>query len=57
MTDTVKRYAIVSNGVVVNIAVAVTPLAGNWIESDTASIGELYANGQFVKPAPPEGGE
>lgn len=57
MTDTVKRYAIVSNGVVVNIAVAVTPLAVNWIESDTASIGELYVNGKFVKPTTPEGGE
>lgn len=57
MTDIVKRYAIVVDGVVSNIAVAIEPLASNWIESDTASIGDLYIDGQFVKPTPPEGGE
>lgn len=54
MTGTVKRYAIVVGGVVSNIAVATSPLAQNWIESETASIGDLYVNGQFIKPTPPE---
>lgn len=52
----VKRYAVVDDGVVTNVAVAYEPLFPNWIESDTASIGDLYINGEFVKPTPPEGG-
>lgn len=48
------NYAIVENGVVVNIAVADQALASNWIQSDTAAIGDLYSNGVFTKPpAPP----
>lgn len=54
MTDIVKRYAIVVGGVVSNIAVATSPLAQNWIESETASIGDLYVNGEFIKPTPSE---
>ena len=46
----IKRYAIVSDGVVVNVAVSEYPLDTNWIESDSASIGFLYVNGQFVNP-------
>lgn len=54
MSQIVKSFAIVENGVVVNIAVAYEPLAQNWIESESADIGDLYINGQFVKPTPPE---
>lgn len=47
----IKRYAIVENGVVTNVAVAYEPLFQNWIESNTASIGDLYdaATGTFTK--------
>jgi len=46
------KYAIIENSTVVNIAVADAPLADNWIESDTAAIGDTYENGQFVTPSP-----
>ena len=44
------RYAVIENGVVVNVALADAPLAANWIQSDTAAIGDLYADGAFAKP-------
>jgi hypothetical protein len=46
------EYAIIENNTVVNIAVANAPLADNWIESNTAAIGDIYENGQFIKPEP-----
>lgn len=46
------RYAIVEDGKVVNVALADEPIADNWIESDTAAIGNTYENGQFAPPAP-----
>lgn len=46
----IKRYAIVESGIVTNVAVAYEPMASNWIESDTANIGDLYINGEFIKP-------
>lgn len=46
------NYAIIENGVVVNVAVAEQPLADGWVQSETAAIGDRYENGQFVKPAP-----
>lgn len=46
----IKRYAIVENGAVTNVAMAYEPLASNWVESDTASIGDLYIDGKFIKP-------
>ena len=46
------RYAIVENGAVINMAEANAPLAGNWIQSDAAAIGDLYADGLFTKPLP-----
>ena len=50
----IKRYAIVVDTVVVNIAVAESAIAPNWIESETASIGDLYINGEFIKPTTEE---
>ena len=50
----IKRYAIVVDTVVVNIAVAESAIAPNWIESETASIGDLYINGEFVKQSTDE---
>lgn len=47
-----KRYAIIENGIVANIALADGPLADNWIEAtDAAQIGGAY-DGTF-HPAPP----
>lgn len=46
----IKRYAIVVDFVVVNIAVGTHPLASNWVESETAGIGWTYVNGKFTPP-------
>jgi hypothetical protein len=46
------QYAIIKNNLVVNVALADKPLADNWIESETAAIGDRYENDQFIKPEP-----
>ena len=46
------RYAIIEDGKVTNVAVADAPLTPAWIASDTAQIGDTYANGEFTPPAP-----
>lgn len=46
------KYAIIENNIVTNIALADAPLAGNWIASDVARIGDKYESGQFVTPPP-----
>lgn len=46
------RYAIIENDKVTNVAVADEPLADNWIASDSAQIGDTYADGKFTPPAP-----
>lgn len=51
------RYAIIEDSKVVNVAVADEPLADNWIASDTARIGDTYANGEFTPPAPDYGAQ
>lgn len=48
MTTMNKRYAIVENNYVINIAVSEYPLADNWIKSETAEIWNKYIDGQFV---------
>jgi hypothetical protein len=48
----IKNYAIVENGVVVNIAVSEYPLADNWHESE-AQIGWTYDGKEFHAPPPP----
>ena len=47
------RYAIVNDGVVVNVAASERPLEANWIASETAAIGDLYDGQQFTRPEPP----
>lgn len=47
------KYAIIENGVVVNVAVAEAPLAENWISSASAAIGDTYEGGSFVRPPDP----
>jgi hypothetical protein len=47
------HYAIVENGMVVNVAVSEEALEANWIASEDAAIGDLYADGVFSKPVPP----
>lgn len=49
----IKNYAIVSNGVVVNIAVSETALESNWIQSDVAQIGWTYDGNKFIPPPTP----
>lgn len=44
------RFAIIENSKVVNIAVADAPIAENWIETNTATIGQVYENGEFKDP-------
>lgn len=44
------NYAIIENGAVVNIAASDSALAANWIQSDTARIGDTYSNGVFTTP-------
>jgi len=47
-----SRYVIIENGKVVNAAVANQPFADNWIESEDADVGDLYADGVFTKYDP-----
>lgn len=48
----VSKYAVVENGVVLNVALAEAPLAPNWIATTTAGPGWLYQNGEFLPPPP-----
>lgn len=44
------KYAIIQNNTVINVAVADVPLADNWIASVSANIGDIFKNGEFLKP-------
>ena len=46
------KYAIIENGVVVNIAESESALESNWVPGKHAKIGDIYADGQFTTPAP-----
>jgi hypothetical protein len=47
------RFAIIDkNNVVSNVAIGDTALADNWIASDTALIGDIYADAVFSTPEP-----
>lgn len=46
------RFAVIENGVTVNIAVGDAPLDKNWVASEHAAIGDLFSNGAFHKPKP-----
>lgn len=48
------RYAIIQNGVVVNVAVSEQALESNWIASETAAIGDLYDGQSFTRPQQPD---
>ena len=48
-----KKFAIVENGKVVNVALSETALAANWIQSDEAEIGWDYDGTSFTEPPPP----
>lgn len=47
----IQRYAIIENGIVTNVTVSESALATNWVQSDVADIGDLYVDGQIIKPA------
>lgn len=44
------KFAIIENGIVKNIALSNDPINENWIQSDDAKIGDLYADGKFTTP-------
>jgi hypothetical protein len=47
------RFAILNEGnIVVNVAIGDTALADNWVATDTALIGDIYADGVFSTPEP-----
>jgi hypothetical protein len=46
------RYAIIENGIVVNVAAADEPLGANWVQSEIANIGNLYDGESFTAPFP-----
>jgi len=48
----IQNYAIVENGVVVNVAVSESALFPNWIQSDVAQIGWTYDGSSFTPPTP-----
>lgn len=43
------KYAIVENGVVVNVAVADAPLAENWIAAGNARVGDTWDGSTFAR--------
>ena len=49
----IKNYAIIENGVVINVAVSESALLPNWVQSDVAQIGWTYDGAAFHPPAPP----
>lgn len=53
MVNTMKKYAIVEDGKVINATRAVAPLADNWIETDDPRIGWLWDGQTFSEPPPP----
>lgn len=48
------RYAIVENGIVTNAVVADEPFGDNWVQSETANIGDLYDGVSFTAPPTPQ---
>jgi hypothetical protein len=49
-----QRYAVVKNGVVENVVMFDPEPKANWIQSDTASIGDLWNGQSFTRPAVPQ---
>lgn len=52
MVSSMKKFAIVVDGVVVNATLGEEPLAPNWIETDNPRIGWLWDGQQFSEPPP-----
>jgi len=46
------KFAIIENGVVVNVSASDVALADNWVAAESANIGDLYENGQFISYDP-----
>lgn len=49
-----SRFAIIQGGTVANIVEAEADFAATqgWIDASSATIGDTYENGQFIKPVP-----
>lgn len=46
------RFAIIENGHVANTALADAPMGENWIQSDTARVGDVFDGKEFTQPSP-----
>ena len=46
----VNQYAVIENGRVVNVVLAESELADNWVKTKKAKIGDLYSGGKFTSP-------
>ena len=44
------RFAVVENGLVVNVKIAASALNADWIPTDIAEVGWTYNNGYFYPP-------
>lgn len=42
------KYAIIEGGLVVNMALSDSAIGSNWIQTDSAKIGDSYADGVFT---------
>jgi len=47
-----QKYAVVEGGIVINMIVFDPEPKPNWIQSDTASIGDLWDGKVFTRPEP-----
>jgi len=43
-----KVFVIIENGKVVDRVLSDAPLESNWVESETADMGDMYVNGTFI---------
>jgi phosphatidylserine/phosphatidylglycerophosphate/cardiolipin synthase-like enzyme len=46
-----QRFAVIDDGIVSNIVIALSALEPNWVLCEGANIGDEYIDGKFVKPA------
>jgi len=51
--DITMKYAIIENGIVVNVVLADAAMGQNWVQSDVAGPGWTYSNGVLAAPVIP----
>lgn len=47
----VSRYAVIQDGIVVNVVKAIQAMGSDWVRSDTAEIGDQWDGSTFSTPA------